>query len=281
MDQYSGVSQAVSRVVTTRYSSSFSLAARLFGRTIQPHIYNIYGLVRVADEIVDTYGGPDARELLDELEAEVAAAIVRGYSPNLVVHAFALSAREYQIGAAMTGPFFASMRLDLEPDRYQPSMYEEYINGSAEVVGLMCLRVFVGGNPELFRELEPGARALGSAFQKVNFLRDLAEDHDRLGRYYFPIGSYDSFSTADRDAIVADIEADFTRAEPAVRALPEAARPAVLAAYRYYCELLSYLKATPVATLKHQRMRISNQRKLWVLAETVARERLSLRQGRV
>ena len=273
MDLYTRTSEAMSRVLTNNYSTSFSFATRLFSKDIRRHIYNVYGLVRLADEIVDTYTGRDADKLLDALQAETHAAIPRGYSTNPVVHAFAQSASQFGIAKSLIDPFFESMRLDLDPKAYNPKDYERYIYGSAQVVGLMCLKVFCGGDAAQYQKLEPGAKALGGAFQKVNFLRDIADDHKRLGRYYFPVGSFDGFDEATKLQIVADIDADFAAAHTAIKQLPRSARPAVMAAYQYYVRLHKKLRATPAVTIKTRRVRISNPHKLAVLAGTLVTER--------
>lgn len=274
MDLYTRTAAKMSQVLTNNYSTSFGLATRLFGREIRAHIYNVYGLVRLADEIVDTYTGSDAGELLDALQTEVHAAIPRGYSTNPVVHAFAVTAAKYTITKTLIDPFFASMRMDLDPKSYRTKDYERYIYGSAQVVGLMCLKVFCQGNATQYKKLEPGAKALGGAFQKVNFLRDIADDYERLGRYYFPVGSFAKFDEATKIQIVADIAADFALAHTAIRQLPKTARPAVMAAYKYYRRLHEKLRDTPAATIKKQRIRISNPHKIAVLAGTLVAERL-------
>lgn len=273
MDTYDTAAQAASKQVTETFSDSFSTASRLFAPAIRPHIYNIYGMVRLADEIADSYTGSDAMQLLDDLESETVRAITRGFSSNLVLHAFQLTANRFGIDRELIEPFYASMRTDLRRD-YTPEQYQDYIYGSAEVVGLMCLRVFVNADDTRYADLEPGARALGSAFQKVNFLRDVADDNTRLGRYYFPVGSYETFDEAIRDTVISDIRQEFTTAEPAVRQLPKSCRSAVLTAYRYYNALLTAIAKTPAAELKQRRVRIPYRRKLMILSSTVAGEKL-------
>lgn len=274
MDQYNLVAGRVARFVTNSYSTSFGTATRLFPKSIRQDIYNIYGLVRVADEIVDTYLGTDAAEQLDNLEQETYRALTSGYSANLIVHAFAQTARRYDIGKELIAPFFFSMRLDTSEQQYTPKLYAQYIDGSAEVVGLMCLKVFVTDATE-YNHLEPGARALGAAFQKVNFLRDLAADQVELKRYYFPGSSFATFDDAVKAAIIADIEADFAVAKQAISQLPASARPAVSTAYSYYLKLLRKLQATPASTLLQQRVRINNAVKLGLLGKTVVTSQLA------
>jgi phytoene synthase len=277
MEVYTRTAEQMSRVLTNNYSTSFGLATRLFGLEIRTHIYNVYGLVRLADEIVDTYTGSDAAQLLNDLQSETYAAIPRGYSTNPVVHAFAGTAKKFGIGAPLIDPFFESMRMDLQPKNYKTTDYERYIYGSAQVVGLMCLKVFCQGDAKQYKKLEPGAKALGGAFQKVNFLRDIADDHERLGRYYFPVGSFKDFDEETKLRIIADIDRDFTLAHTAILQLPPAARPAVMAAYTYYLRLHNKLRAAPADVIKKQRIRVSNSHKLAVFAGTLVSERLRRR----
>ena len=274
MEQYDQVAAQTARLVTNSYSSSFGLATRLFPLTIRGDIYNIYGLVRLADEIVDTYLGNDARVQLDDLEKEVYRALEHHYSTNLIVHAFQLTASRYDIDKALIAPFFYSMRLDTEPHKYDQALYARYIDGSAEVVGLMCLKVFVA-SPDEYSHLEPGARALGDAFQKVKFLRDLAANQTELKRCYIPGMTFKTFNEADKAKIISDIKNDFAIAQHAIPQLPKSARPAVSAAYSYYSRLLHRLEVTSVATLKQKRVRINNGVKLVLLGRIMVKRQLS------
>ena len=228
---------------------------------MQQHIYAIYGLVRVADEVVDTYRGTDGERILRELEAEVYSALTHGYSANPIVHSYALTARQFGIGRELIQPFFASMYMDLNPVAYTKKKYDAYIYGSAEVVGLMCLRVFLDGDTEAYRRLEPGARALGSAYQKVNFLRDIAADHHELGRIYFPGLSFDTFDDTAKQAIVEEIEGEFAQARIAIEQLPQSSRGAVSLSVSYYAKLLSIVKKTPANVIKQERIRVNNPTK--------------------
>lgn len=264
-DLYLSTAQASTRLFTNAYSSSFGLASRLFSKPIREHIYNIYGLTRIADEIVDTYHGEHTQALLDELEIETYRAIARGYSVNPIVHAFQDTANRFGITKTLLEPFFTSMRADLSQKSFNQAEYEQYIYGSAEVVGLMCLRVFCNGDEAKYNKLEAGASKLGAAYQKVNFLRDLAADHKELQRCYFPGVTFESFSEADKTAIVADITADFAQAVPAIRQLPAGARQAVMASYRYYAELLKKLDKASAETIKTKRLRVNNVRKVMLL----------------
>lgn len=269
MEQYRSVSGEVSRLITKRYSTSFSIASSLFGGSIRPHIYNIYGLVRIADEIVDTYSGSDALQLLDSFEKELQQAMARGYSTNPVIQAFVYTASTFDIGQELISPFFQSMRVDTSKKSYSESEYKEYIYGSAEVIGLMCLKVFCMGDHEEYRKLMPGAKSLGSAFQKVNFLRDMASDKESLGRYYFPIGDYDDFDDGTKDAIIKDIQNDFNTAKSAINQLPSNSRIAVTVAYKYYLSLLRKLKSENAARIKLERVRVNNFEKLSILGLTL------------
>jgi len=233
---------------------------------MQRHIFAIYGLVRIADETVDTYTGSDRGALLEALKTEVYAALLSNYSTNPVVHAFVNTAREYAIDARLIDPFFESMRMDLTPKKYTKKLYEQYIFGSAEVIGLMCLKVFTAGKPERYEELEAGAKALGAAYQKVNFLRDVAGDYREQGRFYFPGVTFASLKEADKKAIVQDIREDFEKALPYLRQLPPQAKKAVHLSYLYYSRLLTELERTPIASLKKKRVRLSGSKKALIAA---------------
>lgn len=271
MELYEKVAYQVSKLVTERYSTSFSMSSRLFDDSIRADVYAVYGLVRVADEIVDTYRGGDADELLARLENDTYAAIARGYDTNPIVHAFALTAKKYGINDTLIRPFFESMAMDLEvTGEYTIERYETYIYGSAEVVGLMCLRVFCGGDDTSYQSLVPGARALGAAYQKVNFLRDVAADHDELGRLYFPGVTYEQFDEVQKARIIEDIEQDFAHAKSYVSKLPDNSRKAVSLSMLYYGELLQKIKATSAETLKQERVRIDGARKLWLLTKVTS-----------
>ena len=265
MDQYATTSYALAEMLTKRYSTSFSMSSRLFDAAIRPHIYAIYGLVRVADEIVDTYDGDDKQELLDSLEVETKRAIHSGYSTNPIVHAFALSARIYGIDDELLRPFFASMRVDIAQKQFTRKQYQRYIYGSAEVVGLMCLRVFVKNDEQQYAQLRDGACALGAAYQKVNFLRDMQADYDERGRVYFPGLRYVDFDDTHKAAIVADIRHDFARSEESLSQLPASARTAVRASFYYYGALLDELDGRSAREVIARRIRVANWRKVWLL----------------
>jgi phytoene synthase len=272
--RYDDVAQASAAQVIAGYSTSFGWATRLLAQPVRTHVRNIYALVRVADEIVDD---PDPalapawrRQQLDELEAETYRALDSTRSSNLVVHAFALTARRFGIGPKLVGPFFASMRADLVRSRHDAQSLSEYVHGSAEVVGLMCLRVFTGGDAAAYERLRPGAQRLGAAFQKVNFLRDLADDHDQLGRTYFPGLDPAAFSDAHRDELLDDIDADLAAAAEAIRLLPDSSRRAVRAAHALYSALSRQLRSTPAARIREARVRVPDGQKAVILMRVLA-----------
>lgn len=269
MELYTRAASAMSRVMTDHYSSSFGSATKMFESHMRPHIYNIYGLVRLADEIVDSYLGDDMLTLLDDLESETYTALTRGYSTNPVVHAFQVTAAQFSIGQELIRPFFESMRMDVRTQTYDQASYERYIYGSAEVVGLMCLLVFCDGKQVEYQKLKAGASRLGAAYQKVNFLRDMAADYKELGRIYFPNLTFETITENDKLAVIKDIRLDFEAARPALNRLPKQAKLAVAISYAYYSTLLNKLEATPISVIKQRRVRISKPRKLYLYLGTL------------
>ena len=262
---YDRVSEETASIVIRRYSTSFGLASRLLGDDVRQHVENIYALVRVADEIVDgpaTEAGLDpvrAARVLNELEAETERAMSEGFSANLVVHAFALTAREVKFASELTAPFFESMRMDLTETEHDQASFDKYVYGSAEVVGLMCLRAFLHGEPAVdLARFQTGARALGAAFQKVNFLRDLAADFESLGRSYFPGVAVESFDEATKVRLLDDIDADLAVSAAVVPELPRSSRRAVALAQSLFAELSTRLRATPAHELVRTRVRVPN-----------------------
>lgn len=264
---YDRVADETASVVIRRYSTSFGMASRLLGSGVRQGVENIYALVRIADEIVDgsaEQAGLDAAGAaaqLDELERQTESAMDQGFSSNLVVHAFARTARSVSIDRALTTPFFESMRMDLSRTQHDRESFERYVYGSAEVVGLMCLRVFLHGEtvtPDETRRFETGARALGAAFQKVNFLRDLAADFHSLGRSYFPDVAVESFDEADKSRLLDDIDADLAISAAVVPLLPMSSRRAVTLAQLLFGELSRRLRATPADEIAHSRVRVPN-----------------------
>lgn len=283
---YDDVAQQAAGLVIRRYSTSFGLASRLLGAGVRHHVENVYALVRVADEIVDGGAaeaglGRDAAErLLDALEAQTRRAVADGYSTDLVVHAFARSARFGGFGDELTAPFFASMRADLHETEHDRESFDRYVYGSAEVVGLMCLAVFLAddratGGPARdaieLADLANGARALGAAFQKVNFLRDLHADVEVLGRSYFPDVDVASFGEDDKVRLLDDIDADLATAAAAIPRLPGNARRAVALAHGLFAELSRRLRATPAERLLVARVRVPDPVKLRIAARAALR----------
>lgn len=272
---YDRVAEETAGIVIRRYSTSFGLASRLLGPSVRQHVENIYALVRIADEIVD--GAADAAgadlttvgRILDDLERDTDDAMLAGYSANLVVHAFALTARDTGFGTELTAPFFASMRADLSATEHDQASFETYVYGSAEVVGLMCLKAFLDGvnvTAEDEATMVTGARRLGAAFQKVNFLRDLAADFEQLGRSYFPGVDVASFTEADKVRLLDDIDADLAVSASVIPMLPKSSRRAVALAQGLFAELSARLRATPADRLVRTRVRVPNPVKLRIAA---------------
>jgi 15-cis-phytoene synthase len=270
IDLYTQVAQETSAGVIRRYSTSFGLASRLLDPRARVHIGNLYALVRLADEIVDGVAEEAgvtkkvAGEMLDALEADTERALATGYSTNLIVHAFAHSARKVGVGIELTRPFFHSMRMDLTETTHTPESFTEYVYGSAEVVGLMCLEAFLEGQPvsDVKRDtMVSGARALGAAFQKVNFLRDLGADVHALGRTYFPGVVVDELSEETKHALLDDIDRDLAESARALPLLPPGARRAVSLAHALFAALAERLRRTPAATLQTTRISVPNPTK--------------------
>ncbi len=275
---YDAVSEGSAAMVIKGYSSSFGLASLLLGEPVRTQVRNIYALVRVADEIVDNpdpaLGVEPRARMLAWLHEDVRHALENGYSGNLVVHAFARTAVGCGITDELVEPFFHSMAMDLDTTEHTPESFDRYVYGSAEVVGLMCLRAFLsvdGGadRAATYDRLAPGARRLGAAFQKVNFLRDLAEDHDALSRSYFPGLDVDAFCDADRDRILEDIAADLDAAAAVIPELPTSSRRAVQAAHATFSELAARLRDTPAAEIRRTRVRVPDRVKLRVVAGAI------------
>lgn len=275
---YDAAADEVAGVVIRRYSTSFGLASRLLGPGIRQHVENIYALVRVADEIVDggvVEAGLDqaaAARYLDELEADTNQAMENGYSSNLVVHAFARTAREVGFGRELTEPFFHSMRMDLTDTEHDQASFDLYVYGSAEVVGLMCLRAFLQEappTPEQNERMVRGARALGAAFQKVNFLRDLSADFETLGRSYFPGVRVDSFTEEEKHRLLDDIDDDLRMSAAVLPDLPASSRKAVALAQGLFAELAARLRRTPASELVRARVRVPDPVKLRIAASVL------------
>ena len=276
---YDRVAVETASIVIHRYSTSFGLASRLLAAPVRRHVENIYALVRLADEVVDGVAASARLEpaeiarLLDSLERETLEAMTAGYSTNLVVHAFALTARQVSFGAELVEPFFSSMRSDLTETEHTPASFEEYVYGSAEVVGLMCLCAFLEGHAisdARRATLVDGARHLGAAFQKINFLRDLSADFGGLGRSYFPGVNVETFGEASKVDILDDIDNDLQIARASLPLLPASSRRAVALAQGLFAELTRRLRETPAAVLGSTRIRVPNPVKLRIAASAAA-----------
>lgn len=267
-------SLACSRLITQRYSTSFTLGIRTLDARLHEPIYAIYGFVRWADEIVDTFHDRDKAALLREFREETYRAIDEQFSMNPVLHAFQLAVNRYGIDRDFIEAFLHSMAMDLEDIHYDQQLYDEYIYGSAEVVGLMCLRVFCQGNEAQFEQLRHPARRLGAAFQKINFLRDLRSDYEERGRVYFPGLCYEQFDDAAKRAIEADIRADFEAGYAGICALPPSAKLGVYLAYVYYLKLFDKIRQLPAARILAGRVRVPDNTKLLLLLGSYFRYRL-------
>lgn len=263
---YGKVSNGCSRLITSTYSSSFSSAIRLLHADLRAQIYGIYGFVRVADEIVDSFHDYDKRALLTQFKTDTYRAIQEGISTNPILHSFQQVVNRYHISYHLIDAFFDSMFTDIDKVKWEnEKQLSEYIYGSAEVVGLMCLQVFCDGNDPLVEELREAATALGAAFQKVNFLRDLKEDINGLGRQYFPGIDFSNFTTAQKKQVEADILADFARAEKGIHSLPEKARFGVLIAYQYYLCLFQKITKIQPHRLLSRRVSVPKIRKMMLV----------------
>jgi phytoene/squalene synthetase len=278
LDLYTSVAQKTASLVIRDYSTSFGLASRILGHESRQHIDNVYALVRLADEVVDGVAveaglaSSKVRLSLDELELDTYSAMESGYSTNLIVHAFAHTSRAVGINRDIVEPFFTSMRMDLSDRTYTQESFDTYVYGSAEVVGLMCLAVFVRDNKPTAAQstiLVAGARSLGAAFQKVNFLRDLSADVDGLGRSYFPGVRIDTFSEVDKTRICDDIDQDLERAAATMPLLPTDARRAVGLAHGLFASLNAKIRVTPAEILKTSRIRVSDPEKFLIAARVI------------
>ena len=271
------ISEECSKNVTKSYSTSFSLATKMLSSSIRQDIYNIYGFVRFADEIVDSFHNYDKEELFKRFVADLDHALEEKISLNPILNSFQRTVHKYGIQKELINAFLKSMRLDLQKKNYKSlKEYKDYIYGSADVVGLMCLNVFVSGNNKEYKKLKPFAMALGSAFQKVNFLRDLNDDYQKLDRVYFPGLDYSSFDENAKNKIMIDIENDFSEALKGIYMLPNNSKFGVYAAYKYYKRLLIKLKRSSYLKIKKERIRVPNYQKVDVLARSYVRYRLNI-----
>jgi 15-cis-phytoene synthase len=276
MDLFHEVSQDCSRITTEKYSTSFSSAIKLLHKDLRTPICNIYGFVRFADEIVDTFHEFDKALLFEEFKKATYDAIERGISLNPILHSFQMTVNQYGIDHALIDAFLYSMELDLGKHTYDRAGYETYIYGSAEVVGLMCLYIFCEGNQAQYEELKPAAKSLGSAFQKVNFLRDVKADFEGLDRMYFPDCDFTNFTHADKLAIEQDIQKDFDEAYAGILHLPIKARFGVYVAYKYYLSLFKKIQRLEPAHILESRVRIPDYGKAFILAKAGIRSQLNI-----
>ena len=276
-DLFDKVSLECSKNVTNSYSTSFSLATKMLSKNIRQDIYNIYGFVRLADEIVDTFHDFDKKILLDRFIDELNYSLKNKISTNPILNSFQFTVNKYKIDYELIDAFLTSMKMDLKKVKYSTEKeFKDYIYGSADVVGLMCLKVFVDGDQKKYDSLKKSAMALGSAFQKVNFLRDLKADHDELNRTYFPNTDLNNLDEIAKQHIIDEIERDFAEGLSGIRLLPIEAKFGVFMAYRYYSQLLKKLKKTPALEIKNTRIRVANYKKVELLTRSFVKYHLNL-----
>ncbi|MCC6373151.1 MAG: phytoene/squalene synthase family protein [Bacteroidia bacterium] len=273
---FDNVSASASRITTKTYSTSFSLGIYCLNKRFHRAIYNIYGFVRFADEIVDSFHDYDKAMLLKEFREETYKAIERKISLNPILNSFQEVVNAYNIERELVDCFLDSMEMDLHQDFHDTQSYNKYILGSAEVVGLMCLRVFTEGNENHYQELKPAAMKLGSAFQKVNFLRDLKNDYESLGRTYFPQLNMKNFSAADKQLVEKEIEMEFEEALAGIKTLPSSSRFGVYVAYVYYKSLFNKIKAVPPGRILMERVRVPNSEKFSLLLSSYFKHTLRM-----
>lgn len=275
-ERFDTLSAKCSRETTRLYSTSFSLGIYFLKKELRQPIYAIYGFVRLADEIVDSFHDYPKSVMLEELKKDCFSAIERGISINPVLNSFQQVVNQYQIGHELIHQFLASMEMDLADQDYTAEKYEKYILGSAQVVGLMCLHVFTNGDKDNFERLRIPAMKLGSAFQKVNFLRDVNADYKELSRSYFPDVNLSKFSDEDKSAIEQDILQEFNEALNGIRELPRSCRKGVYLAYVYYKKLFQKIGNVPAARVMSQRIRVSNGHKFWLMFDSLLRYKLNV-----
>lgn len=273
---FDDVSQEMSQLTTKRYSTSFSLGISFLATELHKPIYSIYGFVRFADEIVDSFHGFDKEALLADFKVQTYKAIAEGISLNPILNSFQWAVNKYGIPMELIDTFLNSMEMDLQKQFYSKEQYDLYILGSAEVVGLMCLKVFVAGDDAEYERLKPSAMKLGSAFQKINFLRDLKDDFQTLGRTYFPGINMEEFNATVKKEIEADIEVDFRAGYEGILQLPKNARFGVYMAYKYYFKLFKKIKSQSAQTILTERVRIPNYRKMRILLTSYVRHNLNI-----
>lgn len=273
---YDQVCKECSRLITNRYSTSFSMGIRLFHQRFRAPIYSVYGFVRFADEIVDTFHDYPKAVLLQRFREDTYRALEEKISLNPVLHSFQEVVHRYGIEQELIDAFLDSMEMDLFFDRYEDALYKQYIYGSAEVVGLMCLRVFCEGDDVAYQHLKPYACSLGSAFQKINFLRDMKSDFMERGRVYFPGVDFRMFTQEDKSRIEADIKQDFDNAFIGIRQLPKGSRLGVYLAYVYYTNLFDKIRRAPVQRVTEERIRVPDRKKVYLLFSSAVKNQLGL-----
>jgi 15-cis-phytoene synthase len=276
MHLFHQASHLCSKVTTETYSTSFSSTIQLLHKDLRKHIYNVYGFVRFADEIVDTFHGHDKAVLLQQFKNETWVAIERRLSLNPILHSFQLTVSEFGIDQSLVEAFFNSMEMDLYPQHYNEKKYQEYIYGSAEVVGLMCLYIFCEKDAALYEKLKPHAQSLGAAFQKVNFLRDVQSDFQQLNRTYFPGVDFTNFTQGMKQQVEDDIMKDFRHAYEGILQLPWKARFGVYVAYKYYLSLFRKIRKLHPARIMEERIRIPNYAKAMILVRAGVKNQLKL-----
>lgn len=275
MNLYDEACFECSKLITKKYSTSFSLGIRTFDKSFRYPIYAIYGFVRYADEIVDTFHDYDQQQLIDRFGSETFCAIKEGISTNPVIHSFQQVVNQYHIDHELIRAFLRSMAMDLDNKAYDKDTYQTYIYGSAEVIGLMCLRIFTSDDA-LYQSLIPKARSLGAAFQKVNFLRDVKADYTERGRTYFPGIDFNNFTEQDKLAIEAEIKQDFDEAFEGIKRLPAGTRLGVYIAYIYYLQLFKKISYTSANVILKKRIRVSDARKMSLYIKAVLQQKLNV-----
>ena len=274
---FDDVSNDCSKIVTKTYSTSFSLATKMLSKRIRQHIYNIYGFVRFADEIVDSFHDYDKEMLFKEFSSDLEKSLKNRIHLNPILNSFQATFHKFNINRDLVDSFMSSMEKDLHKKKYMSNQeYEDYIYGSADVVGLMCLKVFVNGDTKKYEELKSFAMRLGSAFQKVNFLRDLKDDFEVLNRTYFPNTDLNQLDEESKIKIINEIECDFKEGLNGIKKLPIEAKFGVFMAYRYYSQLLKKLKKTPALDIKNTRIRVPNYKKIELLTRSYVKYQLNL-----
>jgi len=273
---YDELSYRLSKITTQSYSTSFSMGISLLKPKLREPIYAIYGFVRLADEIVDSFHNFNKAKLLNEFTKDTWKAIDEGISLNPILNSFQAVVNQYQIDRELISTFLYSMEMDLEEKQYDQKLYEQYILGSAEVVGLMCLKVFVHGDNEKYNELKESAMKLGSAFQKINFLRDMQADYKNMGRTYFPGINLDYFDESSKNKIEQDIAKDFSAGFEGIKKLPVDSRIGVYLAYMYYFQLFKKIKKTHAREIMKKRVRIANAKKYALLFSSYLRHSMNM-----